>query len=53
LKEELADMKADGIEGSVTSVKVEYDEEENPTRVTVGVLDESTGKKSYKVYEPR
>lgn len=53
LKDELDDMKADGIEGSVTSVKVEYDEDGNPTRVTVGVLDESTGKKSYKVYEPR
>lgn len=53
LKEELADMKADGIESSVTSVKVEYDEDGNPTKVTVGVLDESTGKKTYKVYEPR
>lgn len=53
LKEELADMKADDIEGSITSVKVEYDEDGNATRVTVGVLDESTGKKSYKVYEPR
>ena len=53
LKEEIEDMKADGIEGSVTSVKVEYDEDGNPTRVTVGILDESTGKKSYKVYEPR
>jgi hypothetical protein len=53
LEDEFADMKADGIEGSVTSVKVAYDEDGNPTRVTVGVLDESTGKKSYKVYEPR
>lgn len=53
LKEELEDMKADGIEGSLTSVKVEYDEDGDPTRVIVGVLDELTGKKSYKVYEPR
>lgn len=53
LKEEIDDMKADGIEGSVTSVKVEYDEDGNPSKVTVGILDESTGKKSYKVYEPK
>lgn len=53
IKEELEDMKADGIEGSVTSVKVEYDEDGNPTKVRVGILDEATGKKSYKVYEPK
>lgn len=53
LKEELADMKADGIEGSVTSIKVEYDEGGNPTKVMAGILDESTGKKTYKVYEPK
>ena len=46
-------MKEDGIESSVTSVKVEYDENDNSTKVTVGVLDESTVKKSYKVYEAR
>lgn len=51
LKGELADMKEDGIEGSITSVKTEYDEAGNPEKVTVGVLDESTGEKSYKVYE--
>lgn len=53
LKEELEDMKADGIEASVTSVKTEYDENGNPVKITVGILDESTGKKTYKVYEPR
>lgn len=52
LKEELEDMKADGIEASVTSVKTEYDENGNPVKITVGILDESTGKKTYKVYEP-
>ena len=53
LKEEIEDMKADGVETAVTSVKVEYDENGNPTKVTVGILDESTGQKSYKVYNPR
>ena len=52
LKEEIEDMKADGVEAAVTSVKVEYDENDNPTKVTVGVLEESTGQKSYKVYNP-
>lgn len=51
LKGEFADMKEDGIEGSITSVKTEYDEAGNPEKITVGVLDESTGEKSYKVYE--
>lgn len=46
-------MKADGVETALTSVKVEYDENNNPTKVTVGILDESTGQKSYKVYSPR
>lgn len=53
LKEEIADMKADGVDASITSVKVEYDENGNPVKVTVGVLDESAGKKTYKVYEPK
>lgn len=51
LKGELADMKEDGIDGSITSVKTEYDKTGNPEKITVGVLDESTGEKSYKVYE--
>lgn len=53
LKEEFDDMKADGINGSITSVKIEYNENESPVKITVGVLDESTGMKSYKVYEPK
>lgn len=53
LKEEIEDMKADGIEASVTSVKVENDENSNSIKVTVGILDECTGQKSYKVYTPR
>lgn len=52
LKEELEDMKEDG-GASITSIKTEYDEDGNPTKVTVGVLDESTGRKTYKTYEPK
>lgn len=50
LKDEMEDMKADGCESAITSVKVEYDENGNQIKVTVGILDESTGEKSYKVY---
>ncbi len=53
LNQEMKDMKADGIEGSITSVKTQYDENGNVVKVVAGVLDESTGEKSYKVYEPR
>jgi hypothetical protein len=53
LKEEINDMKEDGVEVSVTSVKTEYDENGNPTKITVGLLDESTGEKTYKVYGPK
>lgn len=53
LNEEIEDMKADGIQASITSIKSEYAENDNLTKVTVGVLDESTGEKTYKVYEPK
>lgn len=53
LKEEIEDMRADGIEATITSVKVEEGQDGNPLKITVGVLDESTGIKSYKVYEPK
>lgn len=53
LKDEIGDMKVDGLDVAVTSVKVEYDENGNPTKVTVGILDESTGQKTYKVYNPK
>lgn len=53
LKAEIEDMKTEGIEASVTSVKMQYDENEEPERIIVGFLEESTGKKTYKVYEPR
>ena len=38
---------------SITSVKVEYNEENMTFKITVGILDESTGEKSYKVYEAK
>lgn len=53
LKEEIDDMKNDGCPASITSVKTEYDEDGNATKVVVGVLDESTGTKSYKVFDVR
>ena len=52
LKQELKDMKMDGADGSVTSVKSQYDENGRVVKVTAGILDESTGEKFYKVYEP-
>lgn len=53
LKAEIEDMKTEGMEASVTSVKMQYDENGEPKRIIVGFLEESTGKKTYKVYEPR
>lgn len=53
LKQTLEEMKEDGCEVTITSVKVEYDENGNPTKVTVGILDETTGTKNYKEYSPR
>lgn len=53
LTEEIDDMKNDGCPASITSVKTEYNEDGNATKVIVGVLDESTGTKSYKVFDVR
>lgn len=53
LTEEIEDMRNDGCPASITSVKTEYDEDGNATKVIVGVLDESTGTKSYKVFDVR
>lgn len=52
LKQALEEMKEDGCEAAITSVKVEYDENANPAKVTAGILDESTGTKRYKEYCP-
>lgn len=53
LEKEIDEMAEDGIDTSITSVKVEYNEENMPFKITVGILDESTGEKSYKVYEAK
>lgn len=53
LKQMLEEMKEDGCDAAITSVKVEYDENGKTTKVTVGILDESTGTKRYKEYSPR
>ena len=34
-------------------IYMEDDENGNPTKVTIGILDESTGTKKYKEYDPR
>ena len=48
LSQLLDDMKEDGNDVAITSVKVEYDENGNSTKITVGVLNETTGEKTYK-----
>ena len=55
LKDEIADMQADGNEVSVTSVRREYDSEGNLKSVTVGVTNETTTprEKSYTTYSPK
>lgn len=53
LTEEIEDMKSDGCLASITSVKTEYYEDGNASKVIVGVLDESTGTKYYKVFDAR
>lgn len=53
LKDEIADMKEDGCDVSVTSVYKKYDEDDNLVSVRVGVRNETTGEKSYKTFETR
>lgn len=53
LKQTINEMKEDGCVATITSVKVQYDENRNPVKITVGILDESTAMKSYKEYIPR
>lgn len=52
LKDEIADMQADGNTVSVTSVRKEYDGDGKLKSVTVCVTNETTGEKEYKTYEP-
>lgn len=51
LKDEIDDMRSDGCVMSITSVKTEFGEDGTAIKVIVGVLDESAGTKSYKVFE--
>lgn len=48
LKEELQQMHKDGRVNAITSVKTESNGEEN--KITIGILDETTGIKNYRVY---
>lgn len=47
LRDEIADMEADGNDVSVTSVKKEYDADGNLKSTTVGYRNETTSEKSY------
>lgn len=53
LKEQIEDTEEDGDPVTITSVKTEYDEDGNPVQVTVGILNEATGEKTYRTYEAR
>jgi hypothetical protein len=52
LKRNISEMKEDGCDAAVTSVKVEYNESGERTKVTIGILDESDGTKRYREYDP-
>ena len=49
LKEELTEMQADGCPATITSVKTESGSGKDI--VTIGILDETTGIKTYRVYD--
>ena len=53
LKEEINDWKEDDVDVSVTSVKIEYDENGNPVKVTVGICYDTFGVKTYETFEPK
>lgn len=50
LEQTLKDMKEDHCDASITSVKEDYDENGNLKKVAVGLLNETTGTKTYKEY---
>lgn len=52
LRNEIEDMKADGNDVSVTSVRREYDSEGELKSVTVCVTNETSGEKEYVTYSP-
>ena len=51
LNNEISDMKDDGNKVSITSVVKEYDSNGNLSSTQVGVLNETTGEKTYKYYK--
>ncbi|MEY8518891.1 DNA/RNA non-specific endonuclease [Lachnospiraceae bacterium 29-84] len=53
LKRMIQEMKEDGCDAAITSARFRYDENGNLAKITVGILDESEGTKSYKEYNPR
>ena len=53
LKKELDDMYDEGSIMTITSIKTEFDDMGSPYKITIGVLEEETCEKSYKVYEAR
>jgi hypothetical protein len=53
LKEEIEDWENEGIEVSITSVKIEYDENGNPVKITVCKTYDTIGLKEYETYEPQ
>ena len=50
---EIEDMKEDGCDVSITSVKTKLDENGNAEKVIVGIRNETTGEKTYKPYDPK
>lgn len=51
LKNEIADMKEDGCDVSVTSVLKKYDKDGNLNSVRVGIRNETIGEKTYRTYK--
>lgn len=53
LKKTMEEMREDGCDVAITSIKVEHNENGNPEKITIGILEELTGTKRYKEYSPR
>ena len=51
LENEIDDMEKAGHPATITSIKTEYNEYNQPVQVTIGLLDELTADKSYKKYQ--
>lgn len=51
LENEIDDMEKAGHSATITSIKTEYNEYNQPVQVTIGLLDELMADKSYKKYQ--